>query len=201
VDNPLTRLRVSSVGNKIAAVCDRHDLLYHFKAIEDDEVNAFALPGGYVYVTSGLLEKVSDNDDELAAVLAHEVGHVVAKHSVKRIQAAMGYNLLSLLIVGATRDAKAQRMADIAFGQILLGYSRQDELLADRLAITYAERAGYNPEGMVTFLQKLKTMQKNRPLRRFFYLSTHPYISERISQARRIINKKMEFQDYINRPE
>ncbi|MGE5197715.1 MAG: Maf family nucleotide pyrophosphatase, partial [Deltaproteobacteria bacterium] len=88
-EDPLLQERVRVIGNKISAVCDRKDIDYTFKVLDDKEVNAVSLPGGFVYVNKGLMERV-DNDDELAAVLAHEVGHLVARHSIKRLQATMG---------------------------------------------------------------------------------------------------------------
>ncbi|MFA4993220.1 MAG: Maf family nucleotide pyrophosphatase, partial [Candidatus Omnitrophota bacterium] len=93
--DPLQQKRLQDIGNKIAAVSDRKEIDYHFQVLEDDQVNAVSLPGGYVYVNSGLLDKVS-NDDELACVLAHEVGHIVARHSIKKLQAMQGYSVLRL---------------------------------------------------------------------------------------------------------
>ena len=197
VDDPLVQKRVRDIGKKIVSVCDRQEIDYHFKAIEEEEVNAFALPGGFVYVTSGLIDKVA-NDDELACVLAHEVGHIVARHSVKKLQAAMGYNFLRILIAQAPEGGKVIAGADIAFVQIMAGYSREDELLADQLATRYAKRAGFSSEAMISFLQKLQEITRRKPLRPKSYIKTHPYVPDRIRVVKQELGKPLSFDDYIN---
>ena len=96
-DDPLIQKRVEDIGRKIAGVCDRKEIDYHFKVLEGEEVNAFSLPGGFIYLNSALVEKAA-GDDELAGVLAHEVGHVVARHSIKKLQAVQGYSILRVLV-------------------------------------------------------------------------------------------------------
>ncbi len=196
-DDPLVQKRVEDIGKRIALVCDRKEIDYHFKAIEDEEVNAFALPGGFIYVNSGLIDKV-DNDDELACVLAHEVGHIVARHSIKKLQAMMGYNFLRILMAQAPESGKVVTGADIAFTQIMLGYSREDELLADQLGTRYAKRAGFNPEGMISLLEKLQEINRRRPLRPISYFKTHPYVPDRIRAVKQELGKPLTFDDYIN---
>lgn len=199
VQDEAMRERVRTIGKKIAAVSDRKELLYHFDVLDDKEINAVSLPGGYVYVNKGLVEKVS-SDDELACVIAHEVGHIVARHAVKRIQSAMGYNLLRVLMV-ATRDTReVARGADIAMSQIFLAYSREDELLSDKLAVKYAVAAGYDPKAMADFLKKLREAKKQK-IYRFTYSRTHPYISDRIRTVNEAVYGKMDFTDYMNRDE
>ena len=116
---------MEDVGQRIASVCDRKEINYHFRVLEDDEVNAVSLPGGFVYVNKGLMEKIA-NDDELAGVLAHEVGHIVARHSIKKLQAVMGYSILRILTVAVPQTGELGTAADIAFTELLLGYSRDD---------------------------------------------------------------------------
>lgn len=192
--------RVEEIGQSLASVCDRKDITYFFTVLEREEANAFALPGGYIYVNKGLIEK-TDSDDEIAGTLAHEMGHIVARHSMKRLQAALGYSLLSILALAATKDARFKRGADLAFGQIMLGYSREDEFLADQLAVKYVRKSGYNPEAIITFLEKLKQIEKEAPRKPLVvnYLRTHPYLPERIAAAKQAIYGKMDFNDYINR--
>jgi predicted Zn-dependent protease len=192
--------RVEQIGKKLAKVSDRKDITFSFTVLKSKKVNAFALPGGYVYVNSALIEK-TDSDDEIAGVLAHEIGHIVARHSIKRLQAGLGYNLLSILAVAATKNAGIKRQTDLAFSQIMLGYSREDELLTDRMAVKYMNKTGYKPQAIISFLEKLKKIQKEAPLKPLNsnYTRTHPYISERIAAVKQEVYGKMDFNDYINR--
>jgi len=197
VGDPLVQKRVSDIGKKIAAVADRKDIEYRFKALDEDEINAVSLPGGYVYVFKGLLDAVS-SDDELAAVLAHEVGHIVARHSIKKMQATMGYTLARLLMIPVPQSAEAATAADAAFVEFLLGYGREDELLADTLGARYAKAAGYDPHGMITFLEKLEDHNRRKPLRPRNYLKTHPYVPDRIRVVKQEIGEPISFSDFIN---
>ncbi|MGD9015573.1 MAG: Maf and M48 domain-containing protein, partial [Candidatus Omnitrophota bacterium] len=197
VDDPLIQKRVEDIGKKIAQVCDRKEINYYFKVIEDEEINAFALPGGIIYVNRGLIDEV-ENDDELACVLAHEVGHIVARHSIKKLQAMMGYSFLRILMAQAPQSGNLVTGADIAFSQIVAGYSREDELLADQLGARYAKRAGYNPEGMLTFLSKLQEDVRRKPARPKSYIRTHPYVPDRTRVVKQELGQPLTFDDYIN---
>jgi MAF protein len=197
VDDPLVQNRVQIIGKNIAAVADRKDIDYNFKAIVDDEINAVSLPGGFVYVNRGLIDRVA-SDDELAAVLAHEVGHIVARHSIKKLQAAMGYSLASILTIPLHSSGEARVAADLAFTQLYLGYSREDELLADQLGARYSKLAGYNPQAMITFLEKLEEHNRRKPLQPKNYLKTHPYVPDRIRVVKQELGEKINFDDYIN---
>ena len=168
--------RVNEIGRKVASVSDRKDLKYKFSAIEDDDLNAFTTPGGYIYVNSGVLEKTSD--DELACVIGHEIGHVAARHIAKKLQAQIGYDILMNIAASRGGLGDLQRAASVSFDLIMLGYSRQDESLSDRLGVKYAYKAGYDPYAMITFLKKLKATEKKSLGPAF--LRSHPYISERI---------------------
>ncbi|MFH1888788.1 MAG: Maf and M48 domain-containing protein [Candidatus Omnitrophota bacterium] len=195
--DPLVEERVEDIGKKIVDVCDRKDIDYTFKVIEDDEVNAFSLPGGYIYVTKSLVDKVT-KDDELACVLAHEVAHVVARHSIKKLQAIMGYSILRLLTAPIPQTAGAGDGADLAFVSIMTGYAREDELLADQLASRYAKLAGYDPRAMITFLQKLEELDRRKPPREYSYFKTHPYVPDRIRIVKQELGEGIDFTDYIN---
>ncbi len=196
-DDPLVQHRVDVIGRKIAAVCDRKDIDYTFKVIDDDEVNAFSLPGGWVYINKGLVDRVA-NDDELAGVLGHEVGHIVARHSIKKLQAEQAFSILRLLSMAAPQVGDAAAAADLAYLQIMLGYSREDELLADQLGIRYSKLAGYNPRAMVDFLIKLQDINRHKPLQPRSYFKTHPYVPDRIRVVKQELGEGMGFKDYIN---
>jgi len=168
--------RVVMVGKKIADVSDRKDIEYRFNVIEDEDLNAFTTPGGYIYINSGIIEKSTDN--ELACVIGHEIGHVAARHIAKKIQAQIGYDILMNIAASRSGLNDIQRAASISYDLVMLGYSREDELLADKLGAKYAYKAGYDPNAMITFLEKLKDTKKEGI--GFSFLRSHPYTSERI---------------------
>lgn len=196
-EDPLIQKRVADIGKRIVGVCDRKDIDYHFKVLEDEEVNAVSLPGGFIYVNKGLVDKVA-NDDELAGVLAHEVAHIVARHSIKKLQAVMGYSLLRILTVAVPGGGQVGGAADAAFTELMLGYGRKDELLADQLATRYMKLAGYNPRCMIDFLKTLQDVNRRKPLRPRSYLKTHPYVPDRIRVVKEELGEKIGFTDYIN---
>ncbi|MEW6101784.1 MAG: M48 family metallopeptidase [Candidatus Omnitrophota bacterium] len=175
--NPEAQDKIEKIGSRVAFASDRRDLAYHFRIVKDPELNAFAIPGGYVYVNSGLMQAA--NEDELACVLGHEIGHIAARHSVKKLQSALGYQILLSIALGLSNQQNISRATDIIYELISLGYSRQDEFLADKLSARYAKRAGFNPKGMATFLEKLKEEAAGTHYKPVF-LSSHPDIEERI---------------------
>jgi MAF protein len=197
VDDPLLQKRVQDIGAKIAAVCDRKDIAYTFKVIDDKEVNAVSLPGGFVYVNKGLIDRIT-SDDELAGVLGHEVGHITARHSIKKLQSVWGYTLVRLASIFAAGNAGVQNASDLAFTELSLGYSRQDELLADQLAARYAARAGYNPKAMLSFLNKLEQIERLKPISPPVYWKTHPNTPDRIRVVKQEMGEPMNFKDFIN---
>lgn len=200
IQDPQLNERLRKVGEKIAAVCDRKELLYRFRVIEDEKdrdlVNAVSLPGGYVYVFKNLM-KIADTDDELATVLGHEIGHIVARHAIKRLQAIWGYNILSALAVG-TGSSDVVKGAQLAYLQLLMGYSQDDELLADKLGARYTKRAGFDPDAMMTFLEKLKERHKKEAPQALSYFRTHPYTSQRMRAVKEELGEKISFEDFIN---
>ncbi|MCM8791578.1 MAG: M48 family metallopeptidase [Candidatus Omnitrophica bacterium] len=195
-DDPLLQERVKQIGEKVARVSDRKEIKYQFFVLDEKEVNAFALPGGFVYVNRGVLEKA--DDDELAAVLGHEIGHTVCRHSIKKLQAGWGYSLLMVLLSQVSSESDVIKAFDYAFSEILLGYSRQDEFMADKLGCRYAKLAGFNPKAMVSFLEKLQKLYRNKKPQPLSYIRTHPYIPDRIRIVKQELGEEMGFKDYIN---
>ncbi len=188
LNNTTVQNYVNKVGQKIAKVCDRKNLKYKFKVLDNDEINAFACPGGFIYIYSGLL-KVFDNEAQLSAVLAHEVGHVVARHSIKRLQAMYGYVIVMEVALGPKMGKTARQMVDAAAGLIMQGYGRENEYEADNLGVLYSKKAGYNPKGMIQVFQKFKAMEGKPPNAFEQLLASHPPAKDRIANANRQINK------------
>ena len=203
-DEPMQQ-RVRTIGERIAAVCDRRELIYHFAVVEDQEVNAFSLPGGWVYLNDGLVKKTG-NDDELAGVIAHEIAHITARHAVKRYESGIGMQIVQLATL-ATRQAAAAQGAGIAMQAAQLAYARDDELEADRLGVKYLKAAGFDPKGMLTFLETLREIDQDKPhyLPRGFvrphYAMTHPYVPDRIRTVKEAIYGVADYIDYLNAPQ
>ncbi len=173
------------VGQRIARVCHRPDIAYHFAAVDVDMENAFAVPGGYVYITSGLLEKLG-SEAQLAAILAHEVGHVVARDTMAAISRQIGMTaaLAAALVSGAPGDVA--NATSFITSVLSLQYSRDDEKDADLAGLAYMIQAGYDPNAMVETMRALQSLQEVRPVE---FFSTHPnpenriiYLQERIER-------------------
>ncbi|MFH1640641.1 MAG: M48 family metallopeptidase [Candidatus Omnitrophota bacterium] len=178
--------RLDSIGKRVGFASDRQDLTYRFKIINDKEFNAFTIPGGYLYVNSGLMN--ASTDDELACVVAHEIGHVAARHSVKKLQAALGYQLIMGIALGISEQQAMASAMDVVFNLASLGYSREDELLADRLAVKYAKKSGFDPYGMVTFFRKLQKEAEDKGGKLNIELfNSHPDLEKRIKNIEKEI--------------
>jgi len=184
LDVPDIQHYVGQVGARLATVSDRTDIEYHFTVVDDkDQVNAFALPGGWVYVHTGLLNEAED-EGELAAVLAHEIGHVAARHHTEEMTKLLGYSLLMQLVLGEDPNQYAALAAEL-FGTLgQLKFSRNNELESDELALKYLSRAGYRPDALVSFLEKLHRMEGREPSKVTAFLSTHPIGQVRLDRAR-----------------
>jgi len=158
------------------------DFPFTFKVLDTKEINAVSLPGGPVYVFRGLMEQVGDDRDMLASVIAHEVGHIVAHHAAKQISSSLADLAISLGTKGS-----AQKVASIATSLVMLQYSRDDEYDADRRGIHYTYAAGYDPEGMVRFFEKLQKLEKSPMKGLLANLRTHPLTENRILRAKKLI--------------
>ena len=180
--------RVRRVGQNLLAHTDRRDIPYTFKVIDAKEINAFSIPGGPVYIYRGLLDLMGDDDDALACVIGHEIGHVNGRHAARQISSQLATNvLISLTPIGATGQNLAGLGAELAG----LKYSRDDEYDADRRGLSYAHFAGYNPQGMVRFFEKLHRLEKREggggdPE----WARNHPVTSARIAKAEAMIENK-----------
>jgi predicted Zn-dependent protease len=149
---------VQSVGESIAANSHRPDLIYRFTVLDSTTVNAFALPGGYIYITRGLLAYLN-SEAELAAVLGHEVGHVTARHSVRQHSTATVTGILGAVMAASTGIQGADTLANLAGTAIVRGYGREHELEADRLGAEYIAKTGYDPQAMLKVVGVLKNQE------------------------------------------
>ena len=185
LNDPELTAYVDNVGQGLVGVCGRRDVEYEFKILDDDKVNAFACPGGFVYVTTGIL-KIMDNEAELAGILGHEIGHIAERHGVKRLQSQLGYGLLIRLLF---KDEGVRKIANIAANLVFLGYGRENEFEADYLGTEYAYMAGYDPRAMREFLGKLKQLEGREPWAIEVLLKSHPPTSERIQKVEQQIQE------------
>ena len=202
-DKPLLAKRVEAIGERLAAVCDRTDVTFRFevlKAEHEYDYNAFALPGGYIYIFDSLAEEQT-SDDAVAAILAHEIGHVAARHSIQKLQGGLGMNALMLLAIGLGTDGRTVAETGDALNQKMSAYSREAELEADAISVKYLKKAGFDPHGIVDSLTFMRKLRKKGPILNYAYYRSHPYLSERIANARAEINGKIDFDSYINLPE
>jgi predicted Zn-dependent protease len=177
---------IDTVGQKIARISHRPDWEYHFIAVQDESINALALPGGYVFITKGLLAKLT-TEAQLASILAHEVAHAVARDSAAAISREIGIGILFAAAVTQDVPQSALEAANITRQILGLQYSRDDEQAADLAGLDYMVRAGYNPQGMIETMQVLQDEQKVKPVE---FFSTHPNPQNRINYLTQKIQAK-----------
>ncbi|MCG8325873.1 MAG: M48 family metalloprotease, partial [Thiotrichales bacterium] len=160
-DDPELQVYVQQIGERLARKSHRSNLIYRFTVLDSKEVNAFALPGGYIYITRGLMAYLN-SEAELAAVLGHEIGHVTARHSVRQYSATqlanIGVALGSAFIPGLNNSA-ANQLTQLFGTALLRGYGREHELEADRLGAEYLAVTGYDPKAMLDVIGVLKSQE------------------------------------------
>ncbi|MED5338297.1 MAG: M48 family metalloprotease [Pseudomonadota bacterium] len=182
---------VTGVGRKLAAHAEYPADRFRFTVLDTPIVNAFALPGGYIYMTRGLVA-LAGNEAELAGVLAHEIGHVTARHSAQHYSRQMLTGLGAGVLGAVTRSRAARDLANLGGTLYLRGYSRDQESQADTLGIRYLTRAGYDPGAMASFLAKMGANARFQAKLRggadntaaYNLLATHPRTIDRVRQAR-----------------
>ncbi len=184
---------VNQVGKSVALFAGRPEISFHFAILDSNTVNAFAAPGGYIYITKGALKQM-ENEAELAAVLAHEIGHVNNKHIMKQLPppretgftSAVSSLLLSQgTIVSSAFNESINGASDLLFKN---GYKIQDEYEADRSAIDYLDATGYNQAALIDFLQRIDSYRKGHQNTKVYH--THPPSSERIKRLRQYMEEQ-----------
>lgn len=183
LDDSLWQDYINEIGQRIVAVCDRKDIEYHFAVIESEQINAFALPGGYLYFYTGLL-RLMDNEAQLASVVSHEVSHVVARHGMKRLQSALIAQIGYEIVLGGSKNSDFVNIASgIGLTLVFSGYSRSAEKEADRFGIYYMRQSGYDPKGAIGMFEHLAAAGERNPNAFEKLVASHPQTKERIRLA------------------
>ena len=177
---------IDSVGQRIARISHRPDFEYHFVALNDKSVNAMALPGGYLFITKGMLKELT-TEAQLAGILAHEIVHVVARDTSNAMSNQIGIDILLSAVTSEKTSKGILTAADLTRQILGLKYSREDEKAADVAGMDYMVLAGYSPYGMVETMQMLKGRQEIRPIE---FFSTHPSPKNRVEYLTQNIQTK-----------
>lgn len=192
VSDPALQAYVQQVGERLAQQSHRNQLAYQFKVVDSGDINAFALPGGYIYINRGLLAYLN-SEAEMAAVLGHEIGHVTARHGVRQQSVAMTTGLLSGLLAAGTGIQAAGELSNVLGTALVRGYGRDMELEADGLGAEYLARSGYRPDAVLDVIAVLKNQDtyvqqraasEGRQVEGYHGLfSTHPTHDQRLQQV------------------
>ena len=178
---------VSHLGKRLVKVSERSNIDWTFRVIDSKDLNAFSVPG-YVYVNTATIDSAGEDQDELAGVIAHEIGHTTGRHAAKQMEkSAIGGLLVGLL---GGRNSSVQGLASVAANLVMLGYSRDDENDADKRAVRYLVRAGYDPNGLVRFFEMLQAKGDKSSAGIASYLRTHPPTPDRIKRVKQNIEKE-----------
>jgi predicted Zn-dependent protease len=186
VQDPVINRYLNILGDSLAHVTSRSDLDWHFYMVNSNEFNAFALPGGYIYVNRGVAER-SDKMSQFASVVAHEVGHVVLRHSVKQMEQMQGANLgvtVACVLTSVCNSGIAQAGINVAGSAVFAKFSRDDEAQADAAGIDELVRAGIDPKGMAEMFEKLLAERQSRPSGLDTWFTDHPLEEDRIQASR-----------------
>jgi predicted Zn-dependent protease len=189
VTDPYITAYINELGDTIASRTSRADLKWHFYVVNSHQVNAFALPGGFVYVNRGLIES-TDRADELAGVLGHEIGHVIQRHSVKQIQNQQKVGVVAQLACTLTNlcDSQLGQVAvNVGGNAVIARHSRADELQADSEAVENVLKVNVDPEGIPALFEVLIAQRQRNPSIVEGWFSTHPLEESRIQHARGLI--------------
>ncbi|MCX8034374.1 MAG: M48 family metalloprotease [Thermodesulfovibrio sp.] len=180
---------IKQLGAKIANVTPRK-VDYQFYIVNSPDINAFALPGGPVFITRGILLKM-ENESELAGVLAHELGHINARHHAKFLEKTYGMSILvsilGIALQGSDYASAVMSLAQVSAGLLQLKFSRDQENEADALGVRFSYQSGYDPRGLLSMFEKFKTLEKGISVE---WLSTHPLPDTRIKNVQQMISQQ-----------
>jgi len=189
VDDPIIGEYVNRIGQNLVRNSDAK-VPFTIKVLDSEEVNAFALPGGYFFVNSGLILR-ADSESELAGVMAHEIAHVAARHGTRQATRGELINIatIPLLFMGGWAGYAVRQGASLAIPMGFLAFTRGMEREADYLGVQYMYKAGYDPTSFVDFFEKIQTMEKKKPGSVAKVFSTHPMTDDRIAASQQEIQK------------
>jgi predicted Zn-dependent protease len=184
-NDPAVNAYVRDMGQKIVAQAAPpfNQLPWNFHVVQDDSINAFAIPGGHVYVNTGLIKNAA-TASQLAGVMAHEISHVLARHSTEQLSRQYGLSVIAGAVLGQNPGQLTQIAAQIVAGGALARFSREAEREADNIGIQAMAAAGYNPNGMAAMFEVLLAQRQGQPGRLEQFFSTHPLTEERVRDAR-----------------
>jgi predicted Zn-dependent protease len=189
VDDPFINQQINELGDSIAARTSRPDLDWHFYVVNSHQVNAFALPGGFIYVNRGLIES-TDRLDELAGVLGHEIGHVIQRHNVKQMQSSQKIGIVATLACTLTNICNSglgQAAINLGGTAVIARHSRHDELQADSEAVENVLRARIDPEGIPALFEALIQQRRSQPSIVEGWFASHPLEESRVEKAKELI--------------
>ena len=191
IQDPVVNRYLNILGDSLAHVTSRADLDWHFYMVNTNDFNAFALPGGYVYINRGVAER-ADQMDQFASVLAHEIGHVVLRHSVKQMEQMQGANVgvtIACVLTGVCNSGLAQAGINVAGSAVFAKFSREDEAQADAAGVDELVRAGINPNGMPQMFEKLLAERQSKPTGVDAWFTDHPLEEDRIAATQAQVAK------------
>ena len=181
-NDPVVNNYINGLGQSLVQHSKRSNIRYTFKVVDTKGANAYAVPGGFIYIHLDLI-RIAKTESELAAVIGHEIGHIVGQHSMKHLTQAYSLELIKQLILDEDSGALKKIIADILAAGLLFRYSRDYEREADRYGVQNLYDAGIAPEGAAKFFETLRAQQRRNPTALEKLLSTHPVHSERIANV------------------
>jgi predicted Zn-dependent protease len=191
VQDPEVNRYLSLLGDSIAKLTARGDLDWHFYLVNSEDFNAFAVPGGFIYINRGVVER-SDQLDQMASVMGHEIGHVVRRHSVKQMEQMQGANIgvtIGCVLTGVCNNQAVAAGVNVAGSAVFAKFSRTDEAEADAEGIKNLVRAGIDPRGMTQMFEKLLEERKSKPSGLDAWFTDHPLEEDRIRATEQEIAK------------
>ncbi|MFH1519554.1 MAG: M48 family metalloprotease [Candidatus Omnitrophota bacterium] len=193
VNDPESLAYLREIGEKVVAVSHRNYLDYNFYVIDSEEINAYALLGGHIFVNKGLVDTFSE--PELSFVIAHEAGHICARHGFKRFQAVFGLKLIMAVLSGQPNQQAVGDLIAEVDKYVSLGFSRKDEYQADSLGVTYAYQAGFDPKAALLVFERFGEIEKQYAMSAIpVFLRSHPKPSDRYKAANAKIKELMSSQ-------